>query len=76
MGFVAVVALAAAGAVVLIEFSPKVVGLLGLVPLALGLRGLLRLRTTKGGVAVTRRAVGSGFTAAMLVTIAAGGDNG
>jgi cadmium resistance protein CadD (predicted permease) len=76
VGFVVVVALAAAGAVVLIEFSPKVVGLLGLVPLALGLRGLLRLRTRRSGDAtVTRRAVGSGFTAALLVTIAAGGDN-
>jgi cadmium resistance protein CadD (predicted permease) len=75
VGFTAVVALAAAGAVVLIEFSPKIVGLLGLVPLALGLRGLLRLRTAKGDAAVTRRAVGSGFTAALLVTIAAGGDN-
>jgi cadmium resistance protein CadD (predicted permease) len=75
VGFVAVVALSAAGAVVLIEFSPKVVGLLGLVPLALGLRGLLHLRTTSGDAAATRRAVGSGFTAALLVTIAAGGDN-
>jgi cadmium resistance protein CadD (predicted permease) len=75
VGFAVVVALAAAGAVVLIEFSPKVVGLLGLVPLALGLRGLLRLRTSRGDEAVTRRAVGSGFTAALLVTIAAGGDN-
>jgi cadmium resistance protein CadD (predicted permease) len=75
VGFAAVVALAAAGAVVLIEFSPKVVGLLGLVPLALGLRGLLRLRAATGDAAVTRRAVGSGFTAALLVTVAAGGDN-
>ena len=41
VGFSAVVALAAAAAAVLFEFSPKVVGLLGLVPLALGLRGLL-----------------------------------
>jgi cadmium resistance protein CadD (predicted permease) len=75
VGFTAVVALAAASAAVLIEFSPKVVGLLGLVPLTLGLRGLLRLRATTGDAAVTGRAVGSGFTAALLVTIAAGGDN-
>jgi cadmium resistance protein CadD (predicted permease) len=75
IGFTVVVTLAAAGAVVLIEFSPKVVGLLGLIPLAIGLRGLLRLRTSSGGAGVTRRAVGSGFTAAMLVTLAAGGDN-
>ncbi len=75
VGFTAVVALAAAAAAVLIEFSPKVVGLLGLVPLALGLRGLLRLRATTDDAVVRRRAVGSGFTAALLVTIAAGGDN-
>ena len=48
VGFMAVVALAAAAAAVLIEFSPRVVGLLGLVPLALGLRGLLRLRSGDG----------------------------
>ncbi len=75
VGFAAVVALAAAAAALLVEFSPRVVGLLGLVPLALGLRGLFRLRSGAGGPAVTRRAVGSGFTAAMLVTLAAGGDN-
>ena len=67
-------ALAAAAAAVLIEFSPRAVGFLGLVPLAIGIRGLLRLRSGSEG-AVTRRAVGSGFIAAMLVTIAAGGDN-
>jgi cadmium resistance protein CadD (predicted permease) len=75
IGFLAVVALSAAAAAVLIEFSPRAVGLLGLVPLAIGIRDLLRLRSGTGGAAVTRRAVGSGFTAAMLVTLAAGGDN-
>jgi cadmium resistance protein CadD (predicted permease) len=43
VGFVIVVAVSAAGAAVLYEFSPAVVGLLGLVPLAIGVSGLLGL---------------------------------
>jgi cadmium resistance protein CadD (predicted permease) len=74
-GFVALVVLAAATAAVLFELSPKVVGLLGLVPLSIGLRDLVRLRSRARGPDVTRRAVGSGFVAAMFVTIGAGGDN-
>jgi cadmium resistance protein CadD (predicted permease) len=100
-GFVLIVAAAAAAAVVLYEFSPAVVGLLGLVPLAIGLRGLWALRgggaargpdaappaaDVEEGIGRTRRrhpgrgravdrAVGRSFTAAALVTIAAGGDN-
>ncbi|HVT42256.1 MAG TPA: cadmium resistance transporter, partial [Acidimicrobiales bacterium] len=86
VGFCVLVAASAAAAIVLFEFSPAVVGLLGLVPLALGVRGLLghwrRHRETAnpsgdrgGGGLLARRAVGRGFTAAALVTIAAGGDN-
>jgi cadmium resistance protein CadD (predicted permease) len=87
VGFVVVVAVAAAAAAVLYEFSPAAVGLLGLVPLAIGLRGialLLRHRgpdasdaapARKGRRPATDRAVGRGFTAGLLVTIAAGGDN-
>jgi cadmium resistance protein CadD (predicted permease) len=41
IGFVVLVAVAAAAAAVLFEFSTAVVGLLGLVPLAIGLHGLL-----------------------------------
>jgi cadmium resistance protein CadD (predicted permease) len=94
-GFVLLVAVAAAGAAVLFEFSTAVVGLLGLVPLAIGVRGLVLLArhresdATNDGGATERstqrrrrsrfrpeqRAVGRGFTAAALVTIAAGGDN-
>jgi cadmium resistance protein CadD (predicted permease) len=100
-GFALIVAAAAAAAVLLFEFSSAVVGLLGLVPLAIGLRGLWALRgggdpggepdtasagELKGetGRAIRRRAgrgravdraVGRSFTAAALVTIAAGGDN-
>jgi cadmium resistance protein CadD (predicted permease) len=43
VGFVIVVAVAAAAAAALYEFSPAVVGLLGLVPLAIGVSGLLGL---------------------------------
>jgi cadmium resistance protein CadD (predicted permease) len=42
-GFVVLVVVAAAGAVLLFEFSTAVVGLLGLVPLAIGVRGLVLL---------------------------------
>jgi cadmium resistance protein CadD (predicted permease) len=78
-GFLVLVAVAATAAAVLFEFSPKVVGLLGLVPLAIGVRGLVGLRATRGRTdresSVAQRAVGRSFTAAALVTIASGGDN-
>jgi len=97
VGFALLVAVAAAAAALLFEFSAAVVGLLGLVPLAIGVRGLVvlsrghtadaadatdaapagsrrwgRRRTGRGA---EQRAVGRSFTAAALVTIAAGGDN-
>jgi cadmium resistance protein CadD (predicted permease) len=90
IGFAIVVAVAAAAAALLFEFSAAVVGLLGLVPLALGLRGLVGLaRSHSGGedeestargrrrrpLRPEQRAVGRSLTAAALVTIAAGGDN-
>lgn len=106
-GFSVLVAISAAAAAVLFEFSSAVVGLLGLVPLAIGLRGLIGLLRTRrapegvpaeGPVAepappspaggggerrwfrrvassTEQRAVGRSFTAAALVTVAAGGDN-
>jgi len=93
-GFLVLVVVAAAGAALLFEFSTAVVGLLGLVPLVIGVRGLVLLRRPEGdgtaegaadpaGASTPRRprfrpeqrAVGRGFTAAALVTIAAGGDN-
>jgi cadmium resistance protein CadD (predicted permease) len=89
-GFVVLVVLAAAAAAVLFEFSPKVVGLLGLVPLTIGVRGLIGLWPQPGNEQVTPgvgarpgrrrrtaadRAVGRSFTAGALVTIGAGGDN-
>ena len=87
VGFVVVVVVAAAAAAVLYEFSPAAVGLLGLVPLAIGLRGIVLLLRHRGPDAedagaprkgrrpASERAVGRGFTAGMLVTIGAGGDN-
>jgi cadmium resistance protein CadD (predicted permease) len=81
VGFVVLVGAAFAGAAVLYEFSARVVGLLGLVPLAIGLRGLVGLRpSTRGKQTRARptsanRAVGRSLTAAALVTIATGGDN-
>jgi cadmium resistance protein CadD (predicted permease) len=56
VGFVILVAGAAAGAVVLFEFSPAEVGLLGFVPLAIGLRGVFGLlRPTGEDPAPTRK---------------------
>ena len=95
-GFAVLVVVSAAAAAVLFEFSTAVVGLLGLVPLAIGLRGLVGLMRAhpeqeveppgdpaggrrrwpwRGGTRGERRAVGRSFTAAALVTVAAGGDN-
>ena len=81
LGFVVLVAASFAGAAVLFEFSARVVGLLGLVPLAIGLRGLVMLRPGAGSKRPgprpkpVDRAVGRSLTAAALVTIATGGDN-
>lgn len=94
VGFAVLVVVAAAAAAVLYEFSTAVVGLLGLVPLAIGLRGLVGLvrhpqaeepspaaaptdgtRRRRWRARPEERAVGRSFTAAALVTIAAGGDN-
>ena len=91
VGFVLLVAVSAAAAAVLFEFSAAAVGLLGLVPLAIGVRGLVGLARphpddqTDGNPAARRppwwrpkpeqRAVGRSLTAAALVTVAAGGDN-
>jgi cadmium resistance protein CadD (predicted permease) len=87
VGFVAIVCLAAAAAALLFEFSPAVVGLLGFVPLAIGVRGLVGLLDRRGPAETpagsrgrgrrraTDRAVGRSLTAAALVTLTAGGDN-
>ena len=86
VGFVAIVCIAAAAAALLFEFSTAAVGLLGFVPLAIGVRGLVGLLDRPGRAEeptgtrgrprrVTDRAVGRSLTSAALVTLAAGGDN-
>jgi cadmium resistance protein CadD (predicted permease) len=75
LGFVALVLGAIAMALVLFEIPTRVIGLLGLVPLALGIRGLIGLRHEEGWERLTKRAFGSGVIAATLITIGAGGDN-
>ena len=62
-------------ALVLFEISTRIIGLLGLVPLTLGLRGLWGLRHAAGRSRLADRAFGSGLIAAAVVTIGAGGDN-
>lgn len=60
VGFVVLVAVAAAAAAVLFEFSTAVVGLLGLVPLAIGGRGLVGLaRRRPDGEAESNGAAGA-----------------
>jgi cadmium resistance protein CadD (predicted permease) len=75
LGFCLLVIAAAGMAVLLFEIPTRVIGLLGLVPLAIGIRGLFGLRHRESRSRLARRAVGSGFVSAALVTIGAGGDN-
>jgi len=85
VGFVCIVCIAAAAAALLFEFSTAAVGLLGFVPLAIGVRGLVGLLDRPGRAEeptgtrrrrrATDRAVGRSLTSAALVTLAAGGDN-
>jgi cadmium resistance protein CadD (predicted permease) len=75
LGFVVLVLSAIAMTLLLFEIPPRIIGLLGLVPLALGIRGLMGLRHAEHRERVAKRAVGSGVVAATLITIAAGGDN-
>jgi cadmium resistance protein CadD (predicted permease) len=84
IGFALLVSMSVAAATLLFEFSAAVVGLLGLVPLAIGVRGLVGLARDRRGRdpaaprapgRLEQRAVGRSLTAATLVTLAAGGDN-
>jgi cadmium resistance protein CadD (predicted permease) len=75
IGFVVLVVAAIGMAVLLFEIPTRIIGLLGLVPLSLGVRGLLGLRHPEGRSRVARRAIGSGVFAAAVITIGAGGDN-
>ena len=75
VGFATLVLAALGMALLLFEIPTRVIGLLGLVPLALGIRGLIGLRHADSRARLAHRAFGSGFFAATLVTIGAGGDN-
>jgi cadmium resistance protein CadD (predicted permease) len=75
IGFCTIVIVAVATAIALFDVPTRAIGLLGLVPLIIGLRALIALRHRAGHERAARRAVGSGLISAALVTIAAGGDN-
>jgi cadmium resistance protein CadD (predicted permease) len=75
VGFAVLVLSAIIMAVLLLEIPTRVIGLLGLVPLALGIRGLIGLGHAESRARLERRALGSGLIATTLVTIGAGGDN-
>jgi cadmium resistance protein CadD (predicted permease) len=75
LGFILLVMAAAATAVALFDVPTRAIGLLGLVPLTLGLRGLVELHHRDAQQRVARRAIGSGIIAAALVSVGAGGDN-
>ncbi len=73
-GFAFIVVLSAGGAAVLTAFPVWTVGLLGLVPIALGIRGFVALYRRRGDTS-RPEPVGGGFFAAALVTVGNGGDN-
>jgi len=75
VGFAVVVAVSAAGAAALFEIPTRWIGLLGLVPLALGLRGLVALARARGAPGGSRWPVAGGVTTTALVTIGLGADN-
>ena len=57
VGFVTLVIASLGMALLLFEISTRVIGLLGLVPLALGIRGLIGLRHAEGRDRMERRRV-------------------
>jgi cadmium resistance protein CadD (predicted permease) len=73
-GFLVIVGASAAAAGLLLEIPARWVGLLGLVPIALGVRGLLALRRP-AGERDPKWPVAAGFFTSTLVTIGNGGDN-
>lgn len=73
LGFAALVALSLAGGVVLRAVPVQWVGLFGLIPVALGIRGLLRARRPAPEAGPTTRP--DNVLGVALLTIANGGDN-
>lgn len=74
LGFSALVVISLLGAVALRSVSENLVGLLGLIPLALGIRGLARIARGRSAPQDEPILAGSLATVAM-VTVANGGDN-
>lgn len=72
-GFAALVAISLAGGALLREVPVQWVGLFGLIPVALGIRELLRMRRPEPQASETLRA--DSAPAVALLTIANGGDN-
>jgi cadmium resistance protein CadD (predicted permease) len=75
LGFAFIVLVSAAAAGALFELPTRWVGLLGLVPLALGIRGLVALRHRSQDQHDVNTSVAPGLVAAALVTVGNGGDN-
>jgi cadmium resistance protein CadD (predicted permease) len=75
IGFAVLVVAAIAMAYVLFQVPTRVIGLLGLVPLTIGIRALIGLRHADGRSRLAKRAIGGGVLAAAAITIGAGGDN-
>jgi cadmium resistance protein CadD (predicted permease) len=74
LGFSALVAVSLLGAVALRSVSENLVGLLGVVPLALGIRGLVRIargRSTRQDQPI----LAGNLATVAIVTVANGGDN-
>jgi cadmium resistance protein CadD (predicted permease) len=69
------VAVAAGAAVVLFDVPTHWIGLLGFVPILLGLRGLFELRDPERRAVDPARRSAGGFIAAFLVTLGISGDN-
>ncbi len=74
-GFVVVVLIAAAVAAALTSVPTHWIGLLGLVPIVLGVRALLALRRPEGRAGLPRWPTAQGSVTAALVTLGSGGDN-
>ena len=76
LGIAALVALSIAASIVSLTLAPAYVGLLGLVPVAIGIKKLLDLRRASddSSLGSTPQGLGNKFAVA-LVTVANGGDN-
>ncbi len=74
-GSLAVALVALAVAVALFEVADRYIGLLGLVPIAYGVRDLVALRDPERRSGHWTRSAGGGFFAALAVAVGTSGDN-